>query len=59
LLLQIFDTKGRLVQSINNTSFSAGNQVINSNIENLVQGIYTYQLIAGNQLSAGKFNVVR
>lgn len=59
LLLQIYDTKGRLVQSINNTSLSAGIQVINSNIETLAEGIYTYKLIANNQLNAGKFNVVR
>jgi len=59
LWLQIFDTKGRLIQNLNNTSLSAGKQVISRNIENLTEGIYTYRLITNNQLSAGKFNVVR
>jgi len=59
LLVQIFDTKGSLVRSIDKASLPAGKQLINYNVENLAVGIYTYQLITGNQLSAGKFNVVR
>jgi len=59
LLVQIFDTKGSLVRSIDKAWLHAGKQVINYNVEHLAVGIYTYQLITGNQLSAGKFNVVR
>jgi len=59
LSLQIFDNKGSLIRSIEKTSLQAGNQIINYNVENLSVGIYTYQLIMDNQLSAGKFNVVR
>jgi len=59
LLLKIFDNKGSLVNSIDNSSLPAGKQIINYNVEHLSVGIYTYQLITGNQLNAGKFNVVR
>jgi len=59
LLVQIFDNKGSLIQSIDKASLVAGKQVINYNIENLADGIYTYQLITDNQFSAGKFNVIR
>jgi len=59
LLLQIFDTKGSLIANIDNTSLASGKQIINYNVERLAVGIYTYQLTAGNQLTAGKFNVVR
>jgi len=59
LLIQVFDNKGSLIQSIDKTSLTAGTQVINYNVSNLAAGIYTYQLITGEQISAGKFNVVR
>jgi len=59
LLLQIFDNKGSMVKSINNSKLSSGKQIVSYNVENLSAGIYTYQLVTGNKLSAGKFNIVR
>jgi len=59
LLLQIFDKKGSLIQSIDKASLVVGKQIINFNVENLAAGIYTYQIITNNELTAGKFNVVR
>jgi len=59
LLIQVYDNKGSLIQSIDKTSLTAGTQIISYNVSNLSAGIYTYQLITGEQISAGKFNVVR
>ncbi len=54
-LLQIFDTKGRLVESIKKATLSIGKQIIDCNVQSLSNGIYTYKLISGEQKQAGKF----
>ncbi len=58
-LLQIFDAKGQLVQSIKKATLSTGTQVIDYNVQNLANGVYTYKIIAGEQEQAGKFEVIR
>ncbi len=58
-ILQIFDTKGRLVESIKKATLSIGTQIIDCNVQNLSNGIYTYKLISGEQKQAGKFEVIR
>ena len=59
MLFQIFDNKGSLIQIIDKASLAVGKQIINFNVENLAAGIYTYQIITNNELTAGNFNVVR
>jgi len=59
LLLQIFDSKGSLIHSIDNAEQRAGKQALNYNVKDLANGIYTYKLIIGERDQVGKFEVIR
>ncbi len=57
--IDIYDSLGRLVETINNQIYTPGNHSIEFNASNLTSGIYFYSVQADNFQKTGKMTLIR
>ena len=57
--IDIYDSLGRLVETINNQIYTPGNHSIEFNASNLTSGIYFYSVSADNFQKTGKMTLIR